>query len=365
MSTPYDALPPPPPGQQPWQPGQPGQPALPGYYAPPAPPGPAETGPVEYHRIQRIGRWGTAGWWRPAVGLFTMLVLAFLVGPAVLLVGFIVWFAARGSNDLQGDLSDLVDTNHVTPSVLAFINLSWAVAIPCALLVLWVFHRLKPGWLSSVTGRLRLGWLATCFGLAFVALIATVVVSAVLPSTGDSDMSGQVNDWTTTMRDFVLVVLLLTPLQAAGEEYAFRGYLTQAFGGLFAPLGPQVSRAAAVLLPATLFALAHGAQDAPIFIDRFSFGLVAGILVITTGGLEAGIAMHVLNNFLAFGAALAYSDMTTALTPTDGTWWQVPVTLTQSLVYLGLATWVARRRGIATTTPAPSAGLLEAPEPRV
>ena len=38
--------------------------------------------------------------------------------------------------------------------------------------------------------------------------------------------------------------------------------------------------------------------------------------MITTGGLEAGIAMHVLNNFLAFGAALAFGDMTTALTPT-------------------------------------------------
>ena len=70
-----------------------------------------------------------------------------------------------------------------------------------------------------------------------------------------------------------------------------------------------------MLLPALLFALAHGAQDAPIFVDRFAFGLVAGVLVITTGGLEAGIAMHVLNNFLAFGLALAYSDMTSALNP--------------------------------------------------
>ena len=34
-----------------------------------------------------------------------------------------------------------------------------------------------------------------------------------------------------------------------------------------------------------------------------------GLLVILTGGLEAGIAMHVLNNFLAFGVALAFSDM--------------------------------------------------------
>src|SRR5204862_6072279 len=125
-----------------------------------------------------------------------------------------------------------------------------------------------------------------------------------------------------------------------------RGYLTQAFGGLFAPLGPRAARALAVVGPAFLFALAHGAQDLPIFFDRFAFGLVAGVLVIATGGLEAGIAMHVLNNFLAFGLALAFSDMTSALNPTGGSWWSIPVTLTQSLVYLGLAIWAARRLGV-------------------
>lgn len=355
MSAPYDGLPPPPP-QPPVQPP-------PVYYSRPAPPAPAETEPVEYHRIQRTGRWGANGWWRPLVGVAVLVVLALFVAPTALILGFIVLFVVQGSDDIQDSVTRLADTDNVTPSVLAFINLTWAVAIPCALLVFWLFHRLKPGWLSSVTGRLRLGWLATCFGLAFVALLATVVVAAVLPSAGEaSDMSGELNAWTTTTRDFVLVVVLLTPLQAAGEEYAFRGYLTQSFGGLFAPLGPQVSRAAAVVVPAVIFAVAHGlGQDLPIFIDRLAFGLVAGVLVITTGGLEAGIAMHVLNNFLAFGAALAYSDMTTALTPTDGSWWQLPVTLTQSVVFLGVVTWVARRRGIATRTPP----LLEAPEARV
>ena len=33
------------------------------------------------------------------------------------------------------------------------------------------------------------------------------------------------HDFTRETRDFLLVVLFLTPLQAAGEEYAFRGYL--------------------------------------------------------------------------------------------------------------------------------------------
>ena len=64
---------------------------------------------------------------------------------------------------------------------------------------------------------------------------------------------------------------------------------------------------------------------------------MAGVLVVLTGGLEAGIAMHVLNNWLAFGLALAFGDMASSLNPTGGTWWSIPVTLTQSLVYLGLA----------------------------
>ena len=210
--------------------------------------------------------------------------------------------------------------------------------------------------------------------MAAAALVATVVVSALLPAqdTG-TELSGQLNDFTRTTRDFLLVVLFLTPLQAAGEEYAFRGYLTQGFGSLMAGIAQRsnasartvdwLSRGAAVVLPAVLFALAHGiGQSAPIFFDRFAFGVVAGILVIRTGGLEAGIAMHVLNNFLAFGLALAYSDMASTLNPTGGHWSDLIVTLTQSLLYLVLATWVCRRLGGWTTT---GGRVLEAPRSRV
>ncbi len=206
-------------------------------------------------------------------------------------------------------------------------------------------HGLRPRWLASVFPRIRWRWFAVCLGLAVVSLFATLVVSAMIPaSSSDAQVSGTLNDFTSTTRDFLVVVLLLTPLQAAGEEYAFRGYLTQAFGGLFH------TRVAAVLGPAVLFALAHGAQSAPVFFDRFAFGVVAGVLVIATGGLEAGIAMHVLNNWLAFGLALAFGDMGSTLNPTGGSWWSIPVTLTQSLVYLALALLVARRTGLRTVT---------------
>jgi len=139
--------------------------------------------------------------------------------------------------------------------------------------------------------------------------------------------------------------------------------------------GKQLSQALAVLGPALIFALFHGlSQDWPVFFDRFAFGVVAGILVIHTGGLEAPIAMHVLNNFLAFGLALTFGDLTTALNAEGGSsWWTILSTMTQSLVYLGLATWVARAMGLVTSGPPvggamPPAGgdpVLAVPPPRV
>ena len=46
-------------------------------------------------------------------------------------------------------------------------------------------------------------------------------------------------------------------------------------------------RWAALLVTSTLFAMAHGLQNFPLFFDRFMFGFIAGWLVIRTGGLEA------------------------------------------------------------------------------
>jgi membrane protease YdiL (CAAX protease family) len=329
---------------------------------------PGSKGATEYHLIPRVlGRWGDHGWWRPVVGILALVAMLFLVVQLALIAAFVVGLFVLGSDDVGGDLERVLDTDNVTPAGLAYLNVSLAMAIPVAILLTLVLHRLGPGWLASVTGRLRWKWLLTCLGLSVLALFATLVVSAFLPAQGEGgELSGSVNAWTPELRNFALVILVLTPLQAAGEEYAFRGYLTQAFGGISAPLGRGPARALAVVGPALLFALAHGAQDAPIFFDRFAFGLVAGVLVIATGGLEAGIAMHVLNNFLAFGLALAFTDMSSALNPTGGTWWSLPTTLTQSLVYLGLAIWVARRRGIRTTVDrVEEPAVLEGPEPRV
>ena len=318
-------------------------------------PSAAGTAGLPYHLLLR-GGWRES-WWRSLIGVACLGLGMVLVLPFLMLAPFLVYYAATGQEVASSTMA-LVDVTDPSPASLAYLNLTLAGLIPLSWLIVRYLHGLRPRWLSSVRPRLRWGYLCVCFGLSFVALIATVAVAALLPSAGaGTGMGGELNDFTPEIRDFLLIVLLLTPLQAAAEEYAFRGYLLQAFGGIVR------HPAFAVGLSSLLFALAHGAgQDLPIFFDRFAFGAVAGTLVVVTGGLEAGIAMHVLNNWLAFGVALAYGDMGSALNPTGGTWWSIPVTLTQSLVYLALAWWVARSMGLARRS---DPAVLAAPEARV
>lgn len=312
-----------------------------------------------YHRL--LAR-GGSGAWRPYVGILSLVVLIF-GGQFVIVTAMGIGFLVAGSS--PSEVTDRLSGDPATPEFLAVVNLGWAVAIPAVLLVVWLVHRMPAGWAVSVVGRMRWSWFVRCLGIAVVALVATVVVSSLLPAQGDAgvEFSGGLNDWNATMRDYLLVIVLLTPLQAAGEEFAFRGYLTQAVGRISGSWGARTSTALAIVLPALLFALAHGlGQDLPIFFDRFAFGLVAGVLVVVTGGLEAGIAMHVLNNFLAFGMALAYGDMSSALSPTDGSWWSIPVTLTQSVIYLGGCWWWAQRSGVTVRV---AGGVLEPQRRRV
>jgi membrane protease YdiL (CAAX protease family) len=321
---------------QPW--GQP----YPAYPAQPAGRPPvADLPPLEYHQLHRAG---APGRWRPIAGIVVLAGLTILAVPATLQLALLAVLVASGEPDPLDELMRLLDLGAPTPAGLAFVNLSLAALIPVVWFITRVLHGLKPRWATSVFPRMRWKFFVACIGLSLVALVATLVVSALLPTStaAGGEVSTTANAFDDTAKQFALVVLFLTPLQAAGEEYAFRGYLTQAFGGFFPTY-------VAVLGPALLFALAHGAQSAPVFFDRFAFGVVAGVLVVRTGGLEAGIAMHVLNNWLAFGLALAFGDMGEALSPSGGTWWSIPVTLTQSLVYLGLALVVARAMGLSRT----------------
>lgn len=290
---------------------------------------------LAYHQIQKRGHDGA---WRPLLGAFAVVCLLFTTSIGIVGAGAVVEAAVNGTTPDPADL--MADPG---PILLASLLLSIAVMVPLTMGVSWLLHGIGPGLLTSVAGRLRWRYLAGCLGLALVALLLTLGVSSLLPTGAAEELTAEPRPLDATLIAFLLVTIFLTPVQAAGEEYLFRGYLTQAFGR-------YLPTAVAVVGPALLFALAHGAQDLPVFIDRFAFGLVAGVLVVLTGGIEAGLAMHIVNNWMAFGLAVVLGDLGESLQPTDGTWWSLPGTLTQSLTYLVLAVWWARSQGVATRT---------------
>jgi len=314
--------------------------------------------PTPYPLILRT--WAYA-WWQPVLGLLFMLAGLLLIIPILLMPVLAVGIVIQGG-DFSHELDAALNQTKITPAALLYLNLSLAGMIPLAWFVVRVLHRLRPRWLMSVLPGMRWRFFAACLGLSLVALVAQLLVGTLLPHDAN-DLGGHLQPVTGTMIALALVVLLTTPLQAMGEEYGFRGYAMQAFGalgdslarriGLEKATAEKVAITAAIVFSSVLFALAHGTQNFPLFFDRLAFGLLAGYLVYRTGGLEAGIALHIWNNLVAFGFGIALGQVQQQLTETQASWWNLPLTITQNGLYLILVLLVAKRMGIDNRTRPP------------
>ena len=147
------------------------------------------------------------------------------------------------------------------------------------------------------------------------------------------------------------MVCVLVPFQAAAEEYVFRGWLTQAVGAWWR--SPWL----AVVPQALLFGVAHGWGTPWGFADLVVFGLVTGALTIRTGGLEAAIGLHVLNNLLSMGASAAIAGaLASNETAADMDWMSVGVDVVAVCGYAAVVLWLGGRRRLGAVG-GPDAGL--------
>lgn len=292
---------------------------------PTAPP-PGLTG-HPYHRLDRAT--GRHRWWRALVGTLLMSVTYFVL----ILVLFGVSYGlgtALGAPELPDGGADLGPLGNTAMELVSI-----AIALPLVLLAtLWPARR-RVGTVTSVTGRLRIGWLGRCLLAGLLPILLLTVTAFLLP--GDSGESDTWVGW----RSFLValaVLAVLVPLQAAAEEYVFRGWLLQAVGAFVR------SPWFAVIPQAVLFAAAHGWGTRWGFLGLLVNGLVAGLLTIRTGGLEAAIALHVLNNLLAFGASAAVVDgLSSDETAADAPWSLALAAMVTDLLYAAIVLWFARR----------------------
>ena len=273
-------------------------------------------------------------WWRgllAVLGIVAGMVLGQLIAvPITLLV--------RADPSLDGGLT-------IGPLSFLAINLSLIVLIPVSLLLSkWLYGSAAD--LLSVLGRLRWGLMARA------ALVVVPVWTLII---GIGLLAGvQVPD-DPAVWALLLVSVLTTPLQAAGEEMAFRGLLLRATA-TWAP--GRIGLVVGIVVSNLLFALAHFVTDPWMLSYYFIFGASLAVMAWRTGGLEVNILVHAWHNTISFVVGLLTVGSIDALASRNETN-PGPAMLLVDALFIGAAaiTWVvAHRRGVTRTVLLPDDG---------
>lgn len=246
----------------------------------------ASDSPLPYHRLARA--FDSYRWWRPLLTLLVTavayLLILLVMGIPLVVLALMPSTAAAVEPLLTGDLN-MADPVGLAGNLLILIAL-----IPASLLGVRLGGWRPVASLMSVAGRVRWGILGRTMTGAFLVIAAGWTVMLLLDA-------GSLNGGRAHIDSRALVTLaiivLLVPLQAAAEELVFRGVLMQALGSWLR------HPAWAILLPVPLFVLGHEYNWIGL-IDIAVFAIAMGVLTYLTGGLEAAIGVHVVNNVVVF-----------------------------------------------------------------
>jgi membrane protease YdiL (CAAX protease family) len=281
-------------------------------------------------------------WWLPPAATAAVVAgTAAAVGALLSVRTVIGLLTGRSSGpDDEPDFGPIGET--------ALLLLVVAAALPVVLVVARSWQQRPAGTLASVEGRVRWRWLTACLLIAVPAVWFMLAGFSRL-----LDLTGQPTAGTAAPAAWVgwprfvaslSMLLLLVPLQTAAEEYVFRGWLLQAVGAFvrrpWLAIGPQ----------AVLFATAHGWGTPWGFLDLLTMGLVCGWLTVRTGGLEAAVALHLVNNLIAYGGVAALGLLGSAGTAADAPWQLCAVSVLALAGYALAVRWQADRHGIAART---------------
>ncbi|HYP73294.1 MAG TPA: type II CAAX endopeptidase family protein [Microbacterium sp.] len=308
-------------------------------FAPPAPvpavrmpalPADATAGGLAFHRLLFARR--LSGWWTPlAVGAIAFVFYVVMLVVVMVIVGIASFADPQILNGIL-ELSENPQSFDMTdPFLLALVLGTIVLMLPSYLLASLIINGKRVGLISSAAGRLRWRWMLLCGAAAVVVFAVLSAVSMLLPVEAPPSTPPSENPlWAVTL----VVLLVLVPLQAAAEEYIFRGYLMQSIGRWLR------HPAFAILLPVPLFVLGH-LYDIWGQVGVGLFAVAAGWLTWRTGGLEAAIALHVVNNLSAFLISLTGGADAgdTSLGPIS--------TLSSAVLigaYVGVVEWLLRRR---------------------
>jgi membrane protease YdiL (CAAX protease family) len=281
--------------------------------------------------------YGTGKPWRGILAILSFLagflILSLIFGLAAIVIDLVL-----GNTSLDGMMTGEME---FTPVLMLSNNLSIAAALPLAMLLQRAFFGVKFGSLFSVTGRFRWRW----FGRLAIVIVPVwavyITLSFVLEPGGEFRFDG-------TAIALLVIVLLTTPFQAAGEEAGTRGLIQRSAGSWFSH--PWVAFAVSTVIASTFFTIAHFAADPWLIAYYFVFAASASFSARSTGGLEAPILVHAINNVFIFVPTVLLGQLDESLDREIGA--GSPVMLIPMALCIAVAVfswWWARRYKVQTT----------------
>ncbi|MCS6950184.1 MAG: type II CAAX endopeptidase family protein [Armatimonadota bacterium] len=236
-----------------------------------------------------VARQGRNEWWRYLAGFFIIFALL-MMGQVVFALPLLLIGADRAGNELL---------------LLTVILLSFVPGLVGVWIVVQFLHG-RP-FRTLITPYERIDWRRFAVGVGgwFVIAAASALIEALLyPG------RYQPNPHPLSVLPFLLVAMLLIPIQAGTEELIYRGYLLQGMGLLFRqPLLLAITNGA-------LFALPHAANPetaasfAKILLLYFLAGFFWTLITLRSGTLELAIGAHTANNLFT---AIVANYQTTAI----------------------------------------------------
>ncbi len=245
---------------------------------------------LPYHRLSHVNP--RARWFTPVL---EGLLIAGIYFVLLLIVSFaLLAFAVmlRVPYDYLTDLQRIYANVFKTPLVFIALLITIIPVIP-AIFIARLITNFKPlGLIHSIAGRMRWSYLGVFLGFGFLIFGLYYVGFATLD--GSLTTQNSVHPLNSGMFWlYIVLILLIVPFQCYAEELLFRGYLMQTVGRwLKSPVW-------AIIIPAPIFMVLHG-YGLWGLLSVLTMALIAGFLCWYTGGLEAGIGLHIANNVSIF-----------------------------------------------------------------
>jgi uncharacterized protein len=228
--------------------------------------------------------------------------LLYLPIPVFFIILMVVNYFSTQEMDVDVMMKQIIEQFGVN---VTFVLLIAPLSFACLFLLFWVKFAHQQSIRSLTTSRKKVDWNRILFSFIVWGLFSIISTGILYYLTPESFVF---NFDSSKFFVFLILAIILIPLQTSFEEYLFRGYLMQALGVL------TKNKWFPLLFTSVMFGLMHianpevGKLGPIIMIYYIGTGFFVGILTLMDEGMELALGFHAANNLI--GALLVTADWT-------------------------------------------------------